>query len=117
MTKKSWTLAEMQQLYAQYKNPIIATLIEIRLRELEMLRAPMSGAGPVPPRFEDEDPQTAGALQRLSHWKDRTILLGAIKEDGTMRWCRPNFKLPGRNDLCGCGSGLKFKKCCEAVTL
>lgn len=21
-------------------------------------------------------------------------------------------KIPGRNDLCACGSGLKFKKCC-----
>lgn len=24
------------------------------------------------------------------------------------------MKKPGRNDLCSCGSGKKFKKCCEA---
>ena len=27
------------------------------------------------------------------------------------------MKAPGRNDPCPCGSGLKYKKCCERKTL
>jgi len=43
--------------------------------------------------------------------------LSKIKEDGTLKGetFRKNYTDVGRNDLCPCGSGKKFKKCCMGL--
>ena len=64
----------------------------------------------VPPRFEDEDPETAGALAMIyrlpEHLRPRLNIETVVNE-------RPKV---GRNEPCPCGSNLKFKKCCGRNT-
>ncbi|MEK4513309.1 SPASM domain-containing protein [Paenibacillus sp. FSL K6-2524] len=37
------------------------------------------------------------------------------RKERTEEWIARGRKLPGRNDLCLCGSGRKYKKCCEDI--
>jgi uncharacterized protein len=42
-----------------------------------------------------------------------TFLSAKIKRNKLINSVNAGMKLPGRNDVCICGSGKKFKKCCE----
>jgi len=93
-----------------------------------------------PPRFEDEYPEEAGVLMQLCankklremiQWKQSSLpkservypyvndlQLGILGWKYTMfsntktdTYKRSEPKI-GRNDLCPCGSGKKYKKCC-----
>lgn len=60
-----------------------------------------------PPRFEDEDPEL-GDLLRWWGTLDR--------KTQKQLWNQPvvnETPKVGRNDPCPCGSGKKYKKCCE----
>ncbi|WP_239004735.1 anaerobic sulfatase maturase [Paenibacillus tepidiphilus] len=37
------------------------------------------------------------------------------RKERTEEWLRRGRRLPGRNDSCLCGSGRKYKKCCEGI--
>lgn len=82
-----------------------------------------------PPRFEDEYPELAETFRQVSNKEHPHILGIRIEETVTAirvkvvnngmpekKWFgkyKPKIEasIPGRNDPCHCGSGLKFKKC------
>ncbi|WP_324715296.1 DUF1841 family protein [Carboxydochorda subterranea] len=60
-------------------------------------------------------------FDRVAYTTRLRLLGGLARQAGQARWRansfgedtrRPRVRLPGRNDPCPCGSGLKFKKCC-----
>ena len=73
-----------------------------------------------PVRFESEYPAAAAALQRLGGWQPRSLFRALFNFyfflDGNSLPLRSKItpKLD-RNGPCGCGSQLKFKKCCQPI--
>ena len=89
---------------------------------------------PDPPRFEDIDPSLGEAIRKIVHGEHPTVrslvfgyeavaqVLGpAAAEEmrkkgkrvvALRKPAKAGIKI-GRNDPCPCGSGKKFKKCCE----
>lgn len=78
----------------------------------------LSGWEPSPPPLEQTDPELAEHLRLIANRQhpvvqslvfDRKSTL-YVKHNGNrvVKW----RKLPGRNEPCHCGSGVKFKRCC-----
>lgn len=83
-----------------------------------MENVPVSVADPLP--LEQTDPALAEHIRQIVHGQ-HPVVKTLIHEgqnfhfrlkDGSWRHRRMQTKLPGRNDPCHCGSGVKFKKCC-----
>ncbi len=43
------------------------------------------------------------------------IVAQNVKRRWLEEYIKSGLKLPNRNDICICGSGMKFKKCCEQL--
>lgn len=57
-------------------------------------------------------PEKGGKIKKVQ--VDAMILLGGQNSNPDIERVAAKPTLPGRNDPCSCGSGLKFKRCCEA---
>ena len=67
--------------------------------------------GAIPPRFEDEYPDAGNVLMDCCRLYRNTGGAAMIMDQPCPTVFRDGPKV-GRNSLCPCGSGLKFKKCC-----
>jgi uncharacterized protein len=66
----------------------------------------------------DVDYFCASYQQVYRYGHDRMMKLArTIKAQRLAGYKRRGGKLPGRNDPCICGSGKKFKKCCEGIEI
>lgn len=53
-------------------------------------------------------------VYRYAHERMKVVALNYRKKEYT-KLKKNNFRFPGRNERCLCGSGKKYKKCCEAI--
>ncbi|WP_306439379.1 anaerobic sulfatase maturase [Paenibacillus sp. tmac-D7] len=69
-------------------------------------------------RFDDQvdvDYFCKSYMQIYAYADERMKIVAAnIRMRWLEQYLKSGLKLPGRNDVCFCGSGLKFKKCCGA---
>jgi uncharacterized protein YchJ len=70
---------------------------------------------------EETDPEFASLVAWCVGWRDLfpriEIAQGSVRRVygswQSEEITETDFKIPGRNEPCFCGSGKKFKKCCE----
>ena len=87
------------------KNPVV----EYRIEGFDMFDAMIEAI------CEDTVRMLFTVRVRVNEEPKREQVLQAEKtstSDGTVSSTRTVKKKPGRNDLCPCGSGKKYKKCC-----
>jgi len=72
----------------------------------------------IPPSAEQRDKLIVGAaagVMRIYHYfETQRLITKPLFGDTTYRRVEPKV---GRNELCLCGSGKKFKRCCGKATL
>lgn len=64
--------------------------------------------------IEETDPEMSRFFQDISHKKNPYGIKKVVETDKGIIFIPAPFtvKKVGRNDLCSCGSGKKYKKCC-----
>jgi hypothetical protein len=91
--------------YATYARIVQGTMIDVAR---EHARHPVL----VPLDLEELPPMADEAGLEVADWRTRAALAASLAEaDQGVAWP------PGRNEPCWCGSGRKYKKCCDTVAL
>ncbi len=81
------------------------------------IRRPDAPAAPqpdpaVPEEIEENVPDVLGGLKHSDSLEGATLSGGGVENQPRDRTVRRKAPQVGRNDLCPCGSGKKYKKCC-----
>jgi len=92
----------------------VAYLLPVLILHHENDEDPKTRSGPIPPEKRDNLLATliAGVMGAYNYFREQRRAVAAIGRPQPRRVTKT-----GRNELCPCGSGKKYKRCCGTVTV